>query len=219
MFGHVITNVNIMLRDGTIPVEMSQAVAGIKGTTVSFREDGGTSTITVYEGAVEVRSEHIEPALVEAGQLFTVSGDIVTTGQGNTLEEELASLPEGFRPMAAEALYQDSGGSGGSQIAGPVRDNPILLWIAIAAFSLAILLMFTAVIIKRKSARRDQLINDWYLYRDNTTHGPYSWQWLVDYAVKGMLSPEDQIFHEKIGSWQPAASIPELSTILQKHRF
>ena len=40
-----------------------------------------------------------------------------------------------------------------------------------------------------------------------------------DGTDQGMLFPEDQLFHEKIGVWQPASNIPELNAVFSRqHR-
>lgn len=53
-FGNIWVNVKKMVKDGTMDVEMSQAVAGIKGTifVCEVKEDG-TSTLKVIEGDVQ----------------------------------------------------------------------------------------------------------------------------------------------------------------------
>ena len=53
--GKIWKNVKNMLTHGYMEVEMSQAVMGIKGTTLVLEDTGSTSTLKVIEGAVEFK--------------------------------------------------------------------------------------------------------------------------------------------------------------------
>lgn len=57
LFGNVWANVKKMVKDGTMEVHGSQAVAGIKGTTFEMIETGEMTTLKVIEGAVEFRDK------------------------------------------------------------------------------------------------------------------------------------------------------------------
>ncbi len=57
IWGKIKANVKQMLKDGTMDVEMSQAVAGIKGTTFIVEETGSESTLKVIEGKVKFTSK------------------------------------------------------------------------------------------------------------------------------------------------------------------
>lgn len=52
LLGNIWVNVKKMANNGTMEVDMSQAVAGIKGTTFVLAETGTTSTLKVIEGTV-----------------------------------------------------------------------------------------------------------------------------------------------------------------------
>jgi hypothetical protein len=56
LVGNLWMNVKKMAKDGSMQVEMSQAVAGIKGTTFIVEETGTTSTLKVIEGTVNYTS-------------------------------------------------------------------------------------------------------------------------------------------------------------------
>lgn len=72
--GNIYANVKKMLQTGTMEVEMSQGVAGIKGTTFVLEETGTTSTVKVLEGSVELRSKATgKTVLVTAGKSGTVA--------------------------------------------------------------------------------------------------------------------------------------------------
>jgi len=55
LMGNILVNIKKMIKDGTMEVHMSQAVAGIKGTLLVCRETGTSSEVSVLEGAVEMR--------------------------------------------------------------------------------------------------------------------------------------------------------------------
>ena len=70
--GKLLVNIKRVLKDGTMEIEMSQAVAGIKGTTLVLEETGTTSTLKVIEGSVAFTSRGTgEVELVNAGQAIT----------------------------------------------------------------------------------------------------------------------------------------------------
>lgn len=66
--GNIWANVKQMVKDGTMKVHMSQAVAGIKGTRFILTETGKESKIEVMEGSVTFQSK-------SSGEEVTVSGN------------------------------------------------------------------------------------------------------------------------------------------------
>jgi hypothetical protein len=70
--GNIWVNVKQMVKDGTMKVHMSQAVAGIKGTTFILNETKTESTIKVIEGSVSFDSKNTkDTAQVNAGESVT----------------------------------------------------------------------------------------------------------------------------------------------------
>lgn len=68
--GNIYANVKKMLTHGIMEIEMSQAVAGIKGTTFVLEETGSQSTLKVLEGTVEFKSRKSGKTLaVAAGNM------------------------------------------------------------------------------------------------------------------------------------------------------
>lgn len=55
--GAIWANVKKMVKDGSMDIEMNQAVCGIKGTTFVLEETGTSSTVKVIEGTVQVTSK------------------------------------------------------------------------------------------------------------------------------------------------------------------
>ncbi len=71
--GQLYNNVKKIIKDGTMDIEMGQAVAGIKGTTFVLEERNQTSTLKVFEGEVEFRSKaNNQTILVTAGEMVAV---------------------------------------------------------------------------------------------------------------------------------------------------
>lgn len=55
--GNIWANIKKMAKDGTMEVEMNQAVAGIKGTTFACEEKNGKSTLMVIDGTVDLKAQ------------------------------------------------------------------------------------------------------------------------------------------------------------------
>jgi hypothetical protein len=67
-----------MVKDGSMEIEMSQGVAGIKGTIFVCEEDGQTSTLKVIEGSVVFTDR-------ATGEQTTVAGgEMISAGAGET---------------------------------------------------------------------------------------------------------------------------------------
>lgn len=72
--GNIWANVKKMVKDGTMEVHMSQAVAGIKGTTFVLTETGSESTVKVIEGVVNFESVATGVAVdVSSGESVTAT--------------------------------------------------------------------------------------------------------------------------------------------------
>lgn len=100
--GNIWENVKKMVRDGQMEVEMSQAVTGIKGTTIVCEEDGSSSTLKVLEGTASFRSKATgEEILVSAGEMATSTENGLSQPQSFDVDaesaswEKLAPMPEG----------------------------------------------------------------------------------------------------------------------------
>lgn len=85
LWGNLMVNVKKMMKDGSMEVEMSQAVAGIKGTIFSLEETKDKSTIKVIEGVVSFTSKKDGKAeTVNAGEALTA--DTNGLGQKTTFD-------------------------------------------------------------------------------------------------------------------------------------
>ncbi len=89
LLGHIFVNVERMLDDGSMDIEMSQAVAGIKGTSLIASEDGNTSTVNVLSGLVEVTPKTGRPVDLRAGQSVSSTRQGLGSVSAFTIEEAL----------------------------------------------------------------------------------------------------------------------------------
>ena len=73
--GNLWANITKMAKDGSMEVEMSQAVASIKGTTFIVSDDLISSTLQVIEGTVTFTVTGGAQAIVTTGQQVTATAD------------------------------------------------------------------------------------------------------------------------------------------------
>lgn len=71
--GRIWVNVKSMMRDGSMEIEMSQAVTGTKGTTFVLEERGTSSTVKVIEGEVVFTARSGGRVSVRGGQRVTAT--------------------------------------------------------------------------------------------------------------------------------------------------
>lgn len=94
LLGNIYTNVQKIITHGTMEVEMSQACAGIKGTTFVCEETGSKSTLKVLEGKVNLTSK--------------ITGRAVTVGAGEmAVSDTTGSLTKSAFNIAQEAKKWD----------------------------------------------------------------------------------------------------------------
>jgi hypothetical protein len=91
VLGNIWTNVKKMVKDGSMEVDMEQAVLGTKGTTFVCSSDGKTSTMQIIEGKVEITS-------IADGKKILVSG-----GQQVTATDKGLGTPVAFNTTAVQA--------------------------------------------------------------------------------------------------------------------
>lgn len=97
LMGNIWVNVKKMVKDGTMEVHGSQAVAGIKGTTFIMEETGGRTTLKVIEGTVSYASKTTDDTLdIAAGE------SVVATqkGLGEKSQFDIASEEEKWEPKS-----------------------------------------------------------------------------------------------------------------------
>lgn len=93
--GNLWINVKKMFKDGSMEIEMSQAVAGIKGTRFVVSENGTESTIKVTEGTVKYTSKS--------------TGESVDVARGESMTASAQGLSEKitFDPSEEEGKWQE----------------------------------------------------------------------------------------------------------------
>lgn len=111
--GNIWVNVNRMIEDGSMEVEMSQAIAGARGTTFICDETGDTSTVRVIEGTVEVTPNVGAPVVVKGGETVTVTARGAGPLRTFDVDAEMAGWPATAQNITADALTRAGGGGGG----------------------------------------------------------------------------------------------------------
>jgi hypothetical protein len=153
VWGKIKANIKKMMKDGSMEIDMSQGVCGIKGTTFVCEEDGETSTLKVFEGTVEFTSK--------------ATGDSVMVGAGQKASADDTGLSEvtDFDTDAGEEEWAEIEAAGGAEDAAaevtpePDMDygiNPLL----IIGLLIIVLIIVAAVVVilavnGRKKARRN----------------------------------------------------------------
>ncbi|MEM4347262.1 MAG: FecR family protein [Candidatus Altiarchaeota archaeon] len=91
--GNIWANIKKMIKDGTMEVEMNQAVAGIKGTTFVCEEKDGKSTLKVFEGVVDFKSKaSSETVQVKGGEKVVADNKGLSPVEKFDTFEEVQSL-------------------------------------------------------------------------------------------------------------------------------
>ena len=98
--GNIWANIKSMVKDGSMDIEMNQAVAGIKGTIFECIETGDASTLIVYEGEVEFTSRASgETVMVSSGEKVSATsaglGQVTTHSGSPAATQPPATAPPG----------------------------------------------------------------------------------------------------------------------------
>jgi hypothetical protein len=119
-----------MLEGKTFSVEMSEAVAGIKGTTFVVEDDGKTSTLKVIEGHVEFTSKASgESEMVGPGEMISADDDGLEEKEYFDATDE----NESWSDVGTSAYAAKSGADGVSVLV------MLLLIVIMAAVSLGVI--------------------------------------------------------------------------------
>lgn len=87
--GTLYNNVKKIITEGTMDIEMGQAVAGIKGTSFILEEDGKTSKLKVLEGEVEFASKtNSQKELLKSGEMINADNNGIGKKLTFSVEEE-----------------------------------------------------------------------------------------------------------------------------------
>lgn len=85
--GKVMVNLKKMIKDGSMNVEMSQGIAGARGTIFSLESDEKTSRVAVLEGRVEVKDK-------KGGSIMLSPNEKITVTDGKAGDKETFSLKD-----------------------------------------------------------------------------------------------------------------------------
>lgn len=92
VLGKLWTNVKKMARDGKMEIATTQAVAGIKGTTLVLETDGKQTSLKVIEGTVEFASlQNGSTVMVHTAETVTASATGLSEKTGFDIKAENAS--------------------------------------------------------------------------------------------------------------------------------
>ncbi|MCX7589403.1 MAG: FecR family protein, partial [Patescibacteria group bacterium] len=90
--GNIWANVKKMVKDGTMEIEMNQAVAGIKGTTFVCEEKNGKSILKVFEGEVDFKSKATGQSIkVKGGEKTEASTKELSKNESFDVSQEIES--------------------------------------------------------------------------------------------------------------------------------
>lgn len=99
--GNIWANVKKMVRDGSMSMEMNQATAGIKGTTLVLGEVNGVSSLKVIEGKVEFMAKADgAKTMVEGGSMVSATAQ----GMGEVQTFDVASESSDWESVQAKAM-------------------------------------------------------------------------------------------------------------------
>ena len=119
--GKVLANVKKMINTGSMSVEMSQAVAGIKGTIFVLESDDESSWLRVLEGEVELTGTTEGVALVSAGQQVLATNGTLGPSSQFSIGEELNAWDEPTRSQTRADIEERTG----TVVDDGVADSPV----------------------------------------------------------------------------------------------
>lgn len=109
LLGKTMVNIKKMIKDGSMNVEMSQAVAGIKGTILICETDETSSRVQVIEGEVEVTDLKGKKVLLGAGEQVTAQDGALGQVQEFSIDQELQNWPEETRKQVYTDITERTG--------------------------------------------------------------------------------------------------------------
>lgn len=165
--GHVWTNFKSVIKDGSMDMEMSQAVAGIKGTTFILSEDGETSTVKVFEGEVEFTPHGGgKSILVTKGKQVSATQSSLGAVENFDIEAELENWSENAQEItrknmkAAQKNSKDSNDKNNYDENDEERGNVLDRRITIAALIIGLILLGVIVFVVINSRRKKTTTNN-----------------------------------------------------------
>jgi hypothetical protein len=132
LWGNLKVNVQKMMKDGSMTVEMSQAVCGIKGTTFIVNEDLLSSNLQVIEGTVAYNLTNGTSYTVKGGEQMTASYDGAVVKKAF----DASKAPSFDLPGAATSSAQPTAGDQPTKTSDFLSPVAVVALIAIVAIVL-----------------------------------------------------------------------------------
>lgn len=139
--GRIIANVQKSIETGEFSVEMSQAVAGIKGTIFVCESNDSASQVKVLEGQVEVTSNNGEKEIISPGQLIFSSRGALDSIEEFSVLDELDTWDEDTK-KATLADIEERTGMKMENISHDAKNNHVLLYVALLILLVAGIIVF-----------------------------------------------------------------------------
>jgi hypothetical protein len=132
--GNIWTNVKRMVKDGSMEIDMEQAVLGTKGTTFVCSSDGKTSTMQIIEGTVEITGKADgKKIMVSGGQQVTATG----TGLGTPVAFDATAAQADWDGVKAKALSGTPAPAPATTKKSALESLPVLAALGIVAAGIA----------------------------------------------------------------------------------
>jgi ferric-dicitrate binding protein FerR (iron transport regulator) len=138
LFGNIWVNVKKIANNGTMEVDMSQAVTGIKGTTFVLSETGTTSTLKVIEGTVSFTAK--------------ATGQSVEVSTGQTVQADATGLSP-VTSFDVNAESADWAKLGAGTATGADSALPVALLAGLAGLACLVVLLFAGIFIVARRRR------------------------------------------------------------------
>ncbi|MHB1377130.1 MAG: FecR domain-containing protein [Candidatus Humimicrobiaceae bacterium] len=155
--GKLWVNIKKMMKDGSMEIECSQAVLGIKGTRLIINETGSESTVKVTEGTVQFK-------LKNSSQSVAVSKGQSVTASNNGLSEKTS-----FDPVEEEKSWEAIGGKTVEvnkelQSISKTSAGPGILIIIPIVFAFLLAAAIVILVLVFRSRKNKQAVSDLQIY-------------------------------------------------------
>lgn len=153
LVGTLWVNVKKMMKDGSMDIEMSQAVSGIKGTTLVLEDNGETSTLKVIEGTVEFTyRETGESVMVSAGEMIRADQVGLSEIQAFDVKQEQANWIQPDAQAQLPQIQPQSETPSGQT--GRLASWMVIVFVSGVCLVSLILIALVAIILRKRSSRR-----------------------------------------------------------------
>ncbi len=143
--GSVWSNVKKMFKEGSMEIEMNQAVCGTRGTTFVVTDDGQTSTLKVIEGVLNFKSKTTGDSKdVSAGQTISSDAKGLTEPTNFDVAKETAEWDN-----VKQKIEKGAGGGASLPLSG---DSIFKFWYLLPLIAIAIGIILLLILKKKKKS-------------------------------------------------------------------